>query len=208
MLSAQQAPTAPAESIAVAAAKLPRVILRQTYHFPLAAQGGVTPYVWELASGSLPPGLELERNGMISGVTAATGKFAFQVAVSDSAKPPHHSSQQFELVVVEALTAEWKRPPQINAGKIEGSIRITNGTEDDFDLTVIVEAVNEIGKAFAIGYQHFPLKKDTADFEIPFGDNLPSGTYTVNAAVVGEVASKKAIFRARLATPQPLKMMP
>jgi hypothetical protein len=34
-------------------------------------------------------------------------------------------------------------------------------------------AVNDIGRATAIGYQHFGLKHETIDFEIPFGENLP-----------------------------------
>ena len=65
---------------------------------------------------------------------------------------------------------------------------------------MIVLAVNEHGRATAIGYQHFPLKQNTIDFEIPFGENLTFGSYGVNVDVVGEVAATNSIFRARLAT--------
>ena len=65
---------------------------------------------------------------------------------------------------------------------------------------MVVLAVNENGRATAIGYQHFPLKQGASDFEIPFGENLPYGTYSVNVDVVGEVAASNSIYRARLTT--------
>jgi hypothetical protein len=44
------------------------------------------------------------------------------------------------------------------------------------------------------------LKQGASDFEIPFGENLPYGTYSVNVDVVGEVAASNSIYRARLTT--------
>ena len=75
---------------------------------------------------------------------------------------------------------------------------VSNQTEQDFDLTVIMVAVNETGRATAIGYQHFPLKKNTTSLEIPFGENLPQGTYEINVDAVAEVAATNSIYRARL----------
>ena len=75
---------------------------------------------------------------------------------------------------------------------------MSNQTEQDFDLTAIVMAVNEIGRATAIGYQRINLKKGTAELEIPFGENLPFGSYELDADVVAEVAATNSIYRARL----------
>jgi hypothetical protein len=82
---------------------------------------------------------------------------------------------------------------------LEGSILVSNQTEQDFDLTTIMMAVNEIGRATAIGYQRLTLKKDSADLEIPFGDNLPPGSYELNVDAVAEVAANHSIYRVRLA---------
>jgi hypothetical protein len=71
-----------------------------------------------------------------------------------------------------------------------------------------VLAVNEIGRATALGYQHFTLAKNTIDKEIPFGENLPAGSYTVNADVVAEVPASNTIHRARLVTSSPLQLAP
>jgi len=70
----------------------------------------------------------------------------------------------------------------------------------------VVLAVAENGRATAIGYQRFDLKKGTTDFEIPFGENLPHGGYVVHVDGVGEVAALNQINRARLQTPGPLQV--
>jgi hypothetical protein len=93
---------------------------------------------------------------------------------------------------------QWRRYPQINGHRLDGSITVSNQTEQDFDLTTVMMAVNEIGRATAIGYQRITLHKDAADLEIPFGDNLPQGSYELNVDAVAEVAATNSIYRARL----------
>ena len=92
----------------------------------------------------------------------------------------------------------------MNGSRIGGRLEVSNSTGDDFDFTVVVLAVNEIGKAFAIGYQHFPLKSGVESMEIPFGETLPQGRYVVHVDAVGEVPPRHAIYRARLQTKEAL----
>ncbi len=55
------------------------------YWAALAATGGVSPYSWDIPSGSLPPGFALTSNsGVISGLASQTGDFSFQATVIDS----------------------------------------------------------------------------------------------------------------------------
>jgi len=98
------------------------------------------------------------------------------------------------------LPADWADQAKVNGRRIEGSLKVSNQTGSDFDLTVIALAINDLNRATAIGYQHFLLKRDTTDQEIPFGENLARGNYAVNIDVVGEEASSGRIFRARLMT--------
>ena len=67
-------------------------------------------------------------------------------------------------------------------------IAYINTTNDDLDFTFVVLAVADNGRATAIGYQRFPLKKGTVDFEIPFGETLAHGAYVVHVDGVGEIA--------------------
>lgn len=50
----------------------------------LAASGGQPPYRWSLASGSLPAGLSLSTNGVVSGKPTAVGTSSFVVQVTDN----------------------------------------------------------------------------------------------------------------------------
>jgi len=92
----------------------------------------------------------------------------------------------------------WSKHAEVNGQRIDGSIKVSNNTGRDFDLTFVVLAVNDIGRATAIGYQHLPLKQNTKDLELPFGDTLSSGNYVVHVDVVGEEPQSNMIFRSRL----------
>jgi hypothetical protein len=57
-----------------------------SYSAPLSVSGGVSPYRWSLASGSLPGGLAMDsQTGTISGTAESIGNFTFTAWVSDSA---------------------------------------------------------------------------------------------------------------------------
>ncbi len=177
---------------------LPKGYLQRLYHLQIGAEGGITPLTWTLTSGALPSGIRLEPDGVLSGVPTQTGEFSFSATVTDSGIPRQRVSQEFNLVVVTPLLVRWSRSLKVNGTRVDGAIKVSNQTGEDFDLTMVVLAVNENGRATAIGYQHFPLQRDTLDFEIPFGENLPNGAYSVNVDVIAEVASIQSIFRARL----------
>jgi len=192
---AQQA-TAP--SLEILTTRLPKAYAKQPFEARLEARGGIQPLTWEVSEGSLPAGIVLQNDGRLVGTPAVTGEFRFTARVNDSGKPAYERTQQFMLVVVSPLMAQWGRYPKVNGQRLEGSVMVSNQTDHEFDLTVIVLAVNEIGRATAIGYQHFPLKQNTDAVEIPFGDNLPPGTYKLNVDAVAEVAETNSIYRARL----------
>jgi len=196
--SAAQQGAATGEPLAIRTTSLPRGYLHQPYQAKLEAQGGILPLHWELAEGNLPQGVVLHPEGALSGAPEATGEFHFTVNVADSGKPAMQRKQALVLTVVSPLLIQWGRYPKVNGQRIEGSIIVANQTEQDFDLTAIIMAVAENGRATALGYQRFPMKKNAAEQEIPFGENLPKGAYQVNVDAVAEVASSNTIYRARL----------
>jgi hypothetical protein len=53
----------------------------------LVATGGVAPYSWSVASGTLPAGLSLSSAGVLSGTPTALGTSTFTIKASDSALP-------------------------------------------------------------------------------------------------------------------------
>jgi hypothetical protein len=185
---------------------LPNAILSASYEAKLTAKGGVPPRSWAVIAGALPAGLNLDPvSGTISGAPTALGLFRFAVEVTDSDDPADTRTREFTLAVISALVVEWKNPPAVTQDGIAGSVKLANQTADDVDLTMIVVAVNEIGKAFALGYQRFTFAAQSTIPEIPFGSALPRGNYIVHVDVISEVPERNAIDRARLQTSAPLE---
>lgn len=205
--SGAQQGAATGEPVVLKTSSLPRGFLRQPYHFKLEAQGGITPIQWEVTAGTPPPGIDLAPDGTLSGSATEADTFHFIVTFTDSGKPVQQKKHEFTLEVVAPLLIEWSRKPKITGRRLDGSIKVSNQTGQDFDLTFVALAVDPNGRATAVGYQHFTLKNNTDDFEIPFGENLPFGTYELHADAIAEVAETNTIYRARLATPEKLQVL-
>jgi len=177
------------------------------YQFRFRAHGGMTPLHWKLEKGALPPGMKLQEDGFLHGQAERGGEFQFTLSVKEGGNPQSGVQKEFILRVLSALSLRWKDVAHVNGKRIEGSVNVSNTTPDDLDLTFIVLAVAGNGRATAIGYQHFPLKRGTIDMELPFGENLPPGGYVVNVDAVGEMGAKKLIYRERMQTPGPLRVV-
>ncbi len=204
--TAQQG-AATGEPLVVQTTSLPKGYLKQHYEAHLEARGGITPLRWEITEGAAPAGIVLGRDGVLSGVPTETGEFRFTVTLTDGGRPAVQRNQQLTLTVVAPLMAQWGRYPKINGRRLEGSIIVSNQTEQDFDLTAIMMAVNETGRATAIGYQRIALKKGTSSLELPFGENLPQGSYELDIDAVAEVAATNSIYRARLVPKERFQML-
>ena len=185
-------------TLALAPATLPKASPKHPYRYQFVVEGGTAPARFTIAKGVLPAGMKLSPEGELSGSPAILGDYRFSVSVRDSSRPPQMVSREFVLHVVTPLLLKWSKHVQITGHRADGLVAVSNSTEDDFDFTFIVLAVNEYGRAFAIGYQHFSLKSGTDEFEIPFGDTLPHGTYVVHVDGVAEIPAKDRIYRARL----------
>ncbi len=185
----------------------PNTYLQARYEYRFSARGEFAPPVrWRVIGGALPPGLRLEDDGLLHGEPTRTGEFRFTVSATDTGKPAQAVQREFVIRVIEALVLEWKVPAHVTGNRIEGSVDVSNTTRHDVDLTFIVEAVAENGRATAIGYQHFLLRRGTRDMELPFGETLPHGAYLINVDGIGEITSRNVIYRQRLVMPKPLNV--
>lgn len=186
--------------------ELPETYPHASYEFRFRARGGVPTLHWRVEKGTLPPGLKLEDDGSLHGSPERTGEFQFTVSVRDGGQPQTAVQKSFLLRVRSAMTLNWKSPAHVSGNRIEGSAEVSNTTADDIDLTFIVMAVPGNGRAVAIGYQHFLLRRGTLAMELPFGDTLPRGGYVVHVDAVGEVPARHVIYRERMQTPSMLQV--
>jgi hypothetical protein len=191
------------DPLTIATASLPGGEAGIPYHVTLQVRGGVNPYTWQLAQGGqLPPGLRLHpHSGRLEGTPTTAGEFHFTLTLSDVNAPPSHVQRDFTVVIVAGLTVEWKSPPKVSGTSIAGSVIVANHTDQPANLTVIVVAVNQIGRATALGYQHFTIQPQ-AQQEIPFGAAPGEGSYRVRADAIAYFTAGKTTLRAHKQTGQ------
>ncbi|MDA8034597.1 MAG: G1 family endopeptidase, partial [Actinomycetota bacterium] len=72
------------------------------YRVELAASGGVPPYRWAVAAGTLPSGLALSPAGVLSGVPGTPGRTSLTVVVTDSSSPVRQRAAALLTVQVNA----------------------------------------------------------------------------------------------------------
>jgi hypothetical protein len=87
--TASESITVVVNPLTVLTAALPDAAAGVAYSQTLTATGGVSPYSWSIALGSLPAGLVLHAaSGVISGTTKVGGNFTFTAQVTDSETTP------------------------------------------------------------------------------------------------------------------------
>ncbi len=185
---------------------LPPLSAGEQFKVALHAKGGAPPYHWSV-DGKLPDGLNLSPDGILSGRPAQSGAFSINVILSDSSRPSHPVQKSFHADVAGSLTFEWLDSPVVHDNRIDGSVQVSNGSKDIFDLTVIIVAVADNGRATAIGYQRFPLNPGPNKVPITFGNTLPPGPYVIHADAIAEITKRNNILRQHLQTPQALQIV-
>ena len=200
------AQTADPSHFAFATTALPNGMLGHPYVFTLKLQNGAGPFEFRLTNGLLPPGLHLnDHTGVITGTPSEVGVFRLSLSVRDLGTNVI-ARHAFVIAIQNQLLLEWLKPPTLNSNTIAGSVKVTNSSSEGvtYDTTVIIVAVNEIGKAFALGYQHFNLSQGVEQ-EVPFSSTLPNGHYHVHVdAIAARPNNTRSSARSSLDTPTPL----
>lgn len=191
--------------LAILDESLPTLSAGEQFNFTFHGTGGAPPYLWTV-DGKLPDGLSMSRQGVLSGRPAKSGPLTIVAVLTDSSHPVHAVRKSLQTTIIGSLVLDWLDSPKVSHDRIDGSVQVSNGSKDEFDLTVVIVAVAENGRATAIGYQRFPLKPGTTNFPITFGNTLPNGAYVIHADAVAEIPARKNILRQRLQTPGPLRV--
>ncbi|HEY4899663.1 MAG TPA: Ig domain-containing protein [Terriglobales bacterium] len=191
--------------LTIASNSLPATTVGSDYRFTFHASGGSQAYAWSLAANSqLPAGINLSQHeGKLSGTPTAPGEYHFTVILSDLSDASLRVQREFTLVVTAGLSIDWKQTPKVSGASLSGSVVVANHTDHAATLTVVVVAVNQIGRATTLGYQHFRLASQ-AEQLIPFGSSPGPGTYYVRADAVAGRRSSSNVNRVHKQTIEPL----
>ncbi len=88
-----------AATLMISTTTLPNGTVNSPYSQTLAATGGVTPYTWSVASGTLPAGLALSSAGVISGTPTTSATSSFTVQATDAESPAQTSMQALSITI-------------------------------------------------------------------------------------------------------------
>jgi hypothetical protein len=111
-------------SLGVAAISLTNATVGVVYNEQLSALNGQLPYSWSLMSGSLPSGLTLATNGLISGTPTGSGIFNFTVEVTDRLSTI--ATQMLSLTVF----------PSVALQPVNNSVSVIAGSNVTFSVSV------------------------------------------------------------------------
>lgn len=108
--------------LSIATSLLPAASVNQPYQVTLATGGGVMPFTWTIASGTLPPGLVLNNNGIIIGTATATGAYNFTVRVQDGTPAAVTRALTLQIVPSGVRNDSVSTATSISNGVIRASI--------------------------------------------------------------------------------------
>nr|WP_308683760.1 putative Ig domain-containing protein [Xanthomonas arboricola] len=92
--------TIAAATLVLAQPTLPPAVRGSAYNQMLTASGGVAPYRYSIASGTLPAGLTLASDGTLSGTPTTQGTSSFTIAVADAGNAS--ATQAYSFTVSDA----------------------------------------------------------------------------------------------------------
>lgn len=97
------------------------------YGDTLTESGGTAPFTWLVSSGSLPAGISLNADGVLSGTPTATGTFTFTVQITDANSQT--ATQATSLTVSPGVSTTFAAPPggEVNVAYTD-TLTATGGT--------------------------------------------------------------------------------
>ena len=98
--------------LTITTASLPNGAEASPYTTSVSAAGGVLPYTFSLASGSVPAGLTINAAGVISGTPTAPGTTGFTVQVRDSSPTPQTATASLSITIGGTLQIAATTLPQ------------------------------------------------------------------------------------------------
>ena len=158
-------------------ATLPVAIVGVPYTYTLQATGGTPPYTYSLTAGSLPPGITLQSDGVISGTPTQPGATSFTATVTDNVS----ATASVPLV----LLVQYPTTPY--DGELTGPYAYLFQGYDDVVAGVLAYQTASIGSFTADGTGGINMGELDANHQSshPSGTTVASqnfiGTYIVNA---------------------------
>ncbi len=84
--------------------RLDYAVVGSPYEAQFWSEEGESPFQWSISAGSLPEGLYLDEDGLLSGTPEEAGTFRFTVRVEDNSIPPAVAEREYDLTVLQPVS--------------------------------------------------------------------------------------------------------
>jgi hypothetical protein len=118
--------------LAILQPSLPTLVKGTPFSVQLTASGGGNQ-TWSVVAGSLPAGLGLASNGVLSGTPTATGQSSFTIRVSDGSRS---AEQAYTVEVIEALVASAPAMPPAVVGSGFNAVLTASGGRPPYTWSI------------------------------------------------------------------------
>ncbi len=177
----------PSSPLSVTTSTLPAGVINVPYTTTLSATGGVSPYAWNVASGSLPPGLSLSRAGVLSGTPTTAGGFVISVNVADSEQPPSVATAMLPISINSALQVMTTTLPNGSPSVFYSATLAASGGIAPYSWTITQGSLpNGLTLSATSGViSGTPAATGTSDFTVQASDSeVPAATATASLNIV------------------------
>ena len=139
---------------------LPDGVVNEAYSQTFQASGGTAPYSYEVYDGTLPPGLTLTADGVLSGTPTAAGTFNFTFYATDSStgNGPYSLPGIYEVTIGsgEPIANPVNATVSYGSGANPITLDVTGGVADSVAVAVLPAHGAAIASGTAITYQPDP----------------------------------------------------
>jgi hypothetical protein len=172
--------------LSVTTSSLPNGQIGVAYSQTLAATGGVTPYSWSLASGTLPAGLSLSSGGVISGTPTTAGTSSFTVQVTDSQTPADTATKALSIAIPVDLSVTTSSLPNGQIGVAYSQTLAATGGVTPYSWS-LASGTLPAGLSLSSGgvISGTPTTAETSNFTVEVTDSqAPADTATKALSIV------------------------
>ncbi len=188
--------------------------VNQSYNYQIQTSGGQAPVTFQKVSGSLPPGINLNSAGVISGTPTATGTYTFTVKVTDSCPSGAQTVQKtFSLTINPepqqcqplSITSPANMPDAMVNQAYSYQIQ-TSGGQAPITFTMVSGSMPQgLTMNDSTGaVTGTPTKFGTYTFTVQVTDSCPSGAQTVQKEFILSVKIKMVVPKKPLKPFKPL----
>jgi len=107
----------------------------QGYSYQLHTSGGQSPVTFSVISGSLPPGLNLNITGFISGTPTAAGNYSFTVRATDSCAAGAQAVQGTYSIQIQSQAPPPPPPVSLSVNPVPSSFIVPRGQSSSKNIS-------------------------------------------------------------------------